>query len=57
MDDLTRISEPEAETPVEPQASAPAASTDLRERVIEVLRTCYDPEIPVNIYDLSLIHI
>jgi FeS assembly SUF system protein len=56
MDDLTRISEPGAETPAEPQASEPAASTDLRERVIEVLRTCYDPEIPVNIYDLGLIY-
>jgi len=29
---------------------------ELREKVIEVLRTCYDPEIPVNIYDLGLIY-
>lgn len=28
----------------------------LREKVIEVIRTCYDPEIPVNIYDLGLIY-
>jgi FeS assembly SUF system protein len=28
----------------------------LREKVIEVLRTCYDPEIPVNIYELGLIY-
>lgn len=27
-----------------------------QERVIEVLRTVYDPEIPVNIYDLGLIY-
>ncbi len=26
------------------------------ERVIEILRTVYDPEIPVNIYDLGLIY-
>ena len=26
------------------------------ERVIEVLRECYDPEIPVNLYDLGLIY-
>ena len=26
------------------------------ERIIEVLRTVYDPEIPVNIYDLGLIY-
>lgn len=29
---------------------------DLEARVIEVLRTVYDPEIPVNIYDLGLIY-
>jgi FeS assembly SUF system protein len=29
---------------------------ELEARVIEVLRTIYDPEIPVNIYDLGLIY-
>lgn len=24
--------------------------------MIEVIRTCYDPEVPVNIYDLGLIY-
>ncbi len=28
----------------------------LQDKVIEVLRTCYDPEIPVNIYELGLIY-
>lgn len=28
----------------------------LEELAIETLRTCYDPEIPVNIYDLGLIY-
>lgn len=28
----------------------------LRSKVIEVLRNIYDPEIPINIYDLGLIH-
>jgi FeS assembly SUF system protein len=28
----------------------------LQDRVVEALRTCYDPEIPVNIYDLGLIY-
>ncbi len=27
-----------------------------QERVIDVLRTVYDPEIPVNVYDLGLIY-
>jgi len=32
------------------------ASEEIKERVIAALRTCYDPEIPVNIYDLGLIY-
>jgi FeS assembly SUF system protein len=31
-------------------------SQDLRSRVIEALKTVYDPEIPVNIYELGLIY-
>lgn len=27
-----------------------------RDQVIDVLKTCYDPEIPVNIWDLGLIY-
>jgi probable FeS assembly SUF system protein SufT len=43
-------------------APAPAASTgpltqeDLEKKVWEALKTCYDPEIPVNIVDLGLIY-
>ncbi len=43
--------------------SAPAGAVEpdvpedeLRSRVIEALKTVYDPEIPVNIYDLGLIY-
>lgn len=28
----------------------------LQDKIVEALRTCYDPEIPVNIYDLGLIY-
>jgi FeS assembly SUF system protein len=28
----------------------------LQQKVIEILRTVYDPEIPVNIYDLGMIY-
>lgn len=28
----------------------------LEAQIIEALRTCYDPEIPVNIYELGLIY-
>ena len=39
----------------EPQT--PSTSPDaLRSRVIETLKTCYDPEIPVDIYELGLIY-
>jgi FeS assembly SUF system protein len=31
-------------------------SMALEQKVIDVLRTCYDPEIPVNIYELGLIY-
>jgi FeS assembly SUF system protein len=29
---------------------------DLTKKVIEVLKSCYDPEIPVNIYEMGLIY-
>ncbi len=32
------------------------ATDPLRERVIEEIKTCYDPEIPVNIWELGLIY-
>ncbi len=28
----------------------------VREKIIEALRTVYDPEIPVNVYDLGLVY-
>lgn len=28
----------------------------MRDRIIEVLKTCYDPEIPVDIWELGLIY-
>lgn len=38
-----------------PDKPAPSKET-LRDAVINVLRNIYDPEIPVNIYDLGLIY-
>ena len=29
---------------------------EIRDKVIAILRSCFDPEIPVNIYDLGLIY-
>lgn len=33
-----------------------AEVNELGERIVEALKTCYDPEIPVNIYELGLIY-
>ena len=33
-----------------------SAKDELRERIIAQLRTCFDPESPVNVYDLGLIY-
>jgi FeS assembly SUF system protein len=47
------------EAPVGDSASPPEAlftEGDLEERIQAALRSVYDPEIPVNIYDLGLIY-
>ena len=33
-----------------------STKTDLDKQVLDVLKTCFDPEIPVNIYELGLIY-
>ena len=54
---------PGDETPQEPTASNvgtvvsdPLSTLKLKPQVIEVVSTVYDPEIPVNIYELGLIY-
>ena len=44
-----------SQKPAEPGEAAPGG-TDLYEAVIDALKDIYDPEIPVNIYDLGLIY-
>jgi probable FeS assembly SUF system protein SufT len=45
---------PLPQAPGSPQRSA--AAEPLEKRVWDAMRTCYDPEIPVNIVDLGLIY-
>src|SRR5215831_13086024 len=45
----------ETSPPISAEASAPE-SASLDEKVIAVLRTIFDPEIPVNIHELGLIY-
>ena len=40
----------------ETEAKPPADNAELRNRVIEALKSVYDPEIPVDIYELGLIY-
>lgn len=42
-----------------PETAAPSVPTGadaVRERVVDALTTIYDPEIPVNIYELGLVY-
>ena len=55
MNKLTRISDQVDERRTE-AAELETDAGALRERVVETLKEIYDPEIPVNIYDLGLIY-
>ena len=46
----------EAVAPPPAARAATTSATGLQAQVIEALRTIFDPEIPVNIYDLGLIY-
>ena len=44
------------EPPVRPELPPGATDEDVRKLVWDQLRTCYDPEIPINIVELGLIY-
>ncbi|MDA1193714.1 MAG: SUF system Fe-S cluster assembly protein [Planctomycetota bacterium] len=46
----------EATTDTDERTDATPAAGSLEARVIEAIKTIYDPEIPVNIYELGLIY-
>src|SRR5688572_16317451 len=43
-------------TPTDEQQTAETGSASIEDRVWHELRSCFDPEIPVNIVDLGLIY-
>jgi FeS assembly SUF system protein len=54
----TAAAKPETGQPAAQQASAggSADADALKEKVVEAVKTCFDPEIPVNIYELGLVY-
>jgi FeS assembly SUF system protein len=50
------VSVPPPDAPTPATASGPIDISDMQEKVVEVLRTCFDPEVPVNIYELGLVY-
>jgi FeS assembly SUF system protein len=57
-DNETAVAKTETEQSAAGQSSATGGTEGehLKEKVIEAIMTCYDPEIPVNIYELGLIY-
>jgi FeS assembly SUF system protein len=39
-----------------PLESTPATSENLRDQIVAAIKTVYDPEIPVDVYELGLIY-
>ena len=51
----TPAAPPVANTP-STETAGPIDIGELQEKIVAVLRTCFDPEIPVNIHELGLIY-
>lgn len=47
---------PAPEEDITPAAPQSAEEMEITSKAIEMLKTVYDPEIPVNVYDLGLIY-
>jgi FeS assembly SUF system protein len=52
----SREVESPAAADLEAKVAEAARVQDLQERIVAALKTCFDPEIPVNIYELGLIY-
>jgi FeS assembly SUF system protein len=53
---LTTMDAHQPTAPPEPGLPANLADLPLHDQVVAVLKTCYDPEIPVNIHELGLVY-
>jgi FeS assembly SUF system protein len=52
----TAESEPKTLSAEQTAATGSAETEPLKGKVVEAIKTCYDPEIPVDIYELGLIY-
>jgi len=41
---------------LKPSPESSNQNSDLKQQIVDALKTVYDPEIPVNIYDLGLVY-
>lgn len=55
--DVEAIGKSPENVPQSAESGAPFTPDDLEQMVWEQLKTCYDPEIPVNIVDLGLVYL
>jgi FeS assembly SUF system protein len=42
--------------PMEESITSPMTEAELKEKVVKAIKTVYDPEIPVDVYELGLIY-
>ena len=54
--DAKPVEEIDAAVETESKVEEPAGRKAIEDRVVDILRTVYDPEIPVNVYELGLVY-
>ncbi len=52
----TEVLDNQTETSAKEASTGKLSKQELEEKIIQTLKTCYDPEIPVDIFELGLIY-
>lgn len=53
---MNKDTNPEVPQDLEAKVAEAARIQELQDKILAVLKTCYDPEIPINIHELGLIY-